>query len=83
MVAETKQSYEELKNPSKSFPRRKIEKTISDRAIQLLKLYRLSHGLLIPDALIAATALEHNELLISKNQRDFRFISGLQLLPYP
>nr|MDQ2686882.1 PIN domain-containing protein [Armatimonadota bacterium] len=45
--------------------------------------YRLSHGLLIPDALIAATALVHDIPLLTKNQRDFRFIAGLRLLPYP
>lgn len=61
----------------------KITEPISDRAVDLLTQYRLSHGLLIADALIAATALEHNELFITKNQRDFRFIAGLNLLPYP
>ena len=34
-------------------------------------------------ALIAATALAHNEAFITKNQRDFRFITDLNLLPYP
>jgi predicted nucleic acid-binding protein len=56
---------------------------ISDRAVDLLQTYSLSHGLLIADGLIAATALVHNEAFITKNQRDFRFISGLNLLPYP
>jgi len=35
------------------------------------------------DALIAATAIALNQPFISKNQRDYQFISGLQLLPYP
>ena len=61
----------------------KITDQISDRAVGLLQQYRLSHGLLIADALIAATALEHDELFITKNQRDFRFIAGLNLQPYP
>ncbi|MBP6821025.1 MAG: type II toxin-antitoxin system VapC family toxin [Acidobacteria bacterium] len=61
----------------------RISETISDRTVELLKQYRLSHGLLIPDALIAATALDYGVALISKNQRDFRFIAGLNLLPYP
>ena len=33
--------------------------------------------------LIAATALIHDEEFITKNQRDFRFIAGLNLLSYP
>jgi hypothetical protein len=33
--------------------------------------------------MIAATAMTLGLPLISKNQRDFRFIGGLQLLPYP
>lgn len=55
---------------------------ISDRATQLLQDYFLSHGLLIADALIAATAIENQISLLSKNQRDFRFIEELNLLPY-
>ena len=52
-------------------------------AIELLRRYRLSHGLLIPDALIAATAMELKFSFVSKNQRDYRYISKLQLLTYP
>jgi hypothetical protein len=48
-----------------------------------LKSYRLSHGLLIADALIAATAISSDLSFVSKNQRDYRFIEDLQLLPYP
>jgi len=61
----------------------KLTDQITDRAVALLQQYRLSHGLLIADALIAATALEHSTPFITKNQRDFRFISGINLLPYP
>lgn len=61
----------------------KITDQISDRAVGLLQQYRLSHGLLIADALIAATTIEYGEAFISKNQRDFRFITHLNLLPYP
>lgn len=56
---------------------------ISAAAIKLLRRYRLSHGLLIADSLIAATALALNQPFISKNQRHYQFISGLHLLPYP
>ncbi len=61
----------------------KITDQISNRAVDLLKQYFLSHGLLIADALIAATALVHNEAFVTKNQRDFRFIPMLKLLRYP
>ena len=61
----------------------RLSESVSDLAVNLLRQYRLSHGLLIPDALIAATAIALNLPLVSKNQRDFRFIEGLKLLPYP
>lgn len=61
----------------------KLNEAISDKSVELLRLYRLSHGLLIADGLIAATALTLNLPFISKNQRDYKFISDLNLLPYP
>lgn len=60
-----------------------FDSTISYRAVALLRKYRLSHTLLTPDALIAATAISHNLSFATKNQRDFKFIEGLNLLPYP
>jgi predicted nucleic acid-binding protein len=60
-----------------------LTEQISDMAVDLVRQYRLSHGLLIADALVAATALVLNEPLLTKNQRDYRFIAGLTLLPYP
>jgi hypothetical protein len=61
----------------------RLDEQISDTAIDLLKQYRLSHGLLIADALIAATAIISGLSFVSKNQSDYRFIEDLQLLPYP
>jgi predicted nucleic acid-binding protein len=60
-----------------------ITSQISDRATQLMQEYFLSHGLLIADALIAATAIENEIPLLTKNQSDFRFIKALHLLSYP
>jgi predicted nucleic acid-binding protein len=59
-----------------------LNSAISNSATDLLGQYRLSHGLLIPDALIASTALHLNRDLATKNQRDYRFIENLKLLPY-
>ena len=60
-----------------------IDETIADKAVELLHLYYLSHNLLIADSLIAATALIFDVPFVSKNQRDYRFIQDLNLLPYP
>ncbi|HET6765221.1 MAG TPA: type II toxin-antitoxin system VapC family toxin [Longimicrobiaceae bacterium] len=60
-----------------------LDETVTQTAVSLLREFRLSHGLLIPDALIAATAIAGEIPLVSKNQRDYRFIPPLQLLPYP
>jgi len=60
----------------------KLNESILNIAVDLLRQYRLSHGLLIPDALIASTALYLNMDLATKNQRDYRFIENLKLLPY-
>jgi predicted nucleic acid-binding protein len=67
----------------KQFQILELNEQISSKAVELLERYRLSHGLLIADSLIAATAIENNENFISKNQKDFRFIAGLILLPFP
>lgn len=59
-----------------------LSASISAVSLGLLQQYRLSHGLLIPDSLIAATAMDIGSPLITKNQRDYRFIKDLTLLPY-
>ena len=61
----------------------KLNEQISDTAVDLLRRYRLSHGLLVADALIASTTLVFDAPFLSKNQRDYRFIAGLKLLAYP
>ncbi len=60
-----------------------LDADISRVADGLVTTYHLSHGLRIPDALIAATAIVYDSPLLSKNQRDFRFLTQLALLPYP
>ncbi len=61
----------------------RIDEQISEKAVKLLKTWRLSHGLLIADALIAATAIITDVQFITKNQKDYRFIDDLKLLSYP
>ena len=67
----------------KQFQVIKVDMAISDTAVLLLRQYKLSHGLLIADCIIAATAVTLDIPFIFKNQRDYNFIAGLNLLPYP
>ncbi|MHC8949440.1 PIN domain-containing protein [Sphingobacterium hungaricum] len=56
-----------------------LSPVITLRAIDLLTTYHLSHGLTIPDTMIATTSLETNLKLFTYNLRDFKFIQGLSL----
>lgn len=56
-----------------------FNEVISRRSIRLVREYSKSHGLLLPDAVIAATCLENDLSLITLNTRDFRFIEDLVL----
>lgn len=59
-----------------------ISEAISNRAERLIEIYTLSHGLQLPDALIAATALEHGLRLLSGNAKHFAPIKGLDFQRY-
>jgi predicted nucleic acid-binding protein len=48
-----------------------FDQEISEKAIQLIDNYKLSHNLQIPDAIIGATALVHNIPLFTYNLKDF------------
>jgi predicted nucleic acid-binding protein len=52
---------------------------ISKRAFQLMLQFNMSHGLVIPDAFIAATAMEENLQLVTSNIRHFEMIPGITL----
>lgn len=56
-----------------------ISATISERAMQLIDTYALSHSLQLGDALIAATALEHNLAVLTANTKHFNSIDGLHV----
>jgi predicted nucleic acid-binding protein len=56
-----------------------ITENISQKAIDLLESFALSHGLQMGDALIAATALEHNLTLLTGNVKHFKPIPLLRV----
>lgn len=59
-----------------------INEDITLIAVQLMEKYRLSHGLAIPDAIIAATSLFTGFPLYTYNLKDFRYIDKLDLFKY-
>ena len=50
---------------------------ITRRATELMETLALSHGLQAADALIAATALEHQLPVLTGNRRHFEAVGGL------
>lgn len=75
---------QELERLKKDMNRRQavilpITAAISERAAGLVEIHCLGDGLLLADALIAATAIEHALTLASANTKHFRPIQGLDL----
>ncbi len=68
-----------IKQHLSSLHRFALDTAVSNRFLQLMETYSLSHKLSIPDALIAATALVHKVELFTFNVKDFHFIPGLTL----
>lgn len=56
-----------------------VSATISQRAMQLIDAYALSHGLQLGDALIAATALEYGLAILTANTKHFYPVKGMKV----
>jgi predicted nucleic acid-binding protein len=56
-----------------------ITPLIGRKAYELIGRFSKSHGLVIPDALISATALVENAVLVTSNIRHFSMIDGVRL----
>lgn len=56
-----------------------FDQDISESAVGLIETYSKSHGLQIPDAIIAATALSLKVALLTLNIKDFKYINGLKV----
>jgi tRNA(fMet)-specific endonuclease VapC len=72
-----------IKKNLASFHLQHVTQNISERSIELITRHTKSHGLQIPDAIIAATAMELSTPLFTFNIKDFRFIDGLLLYTSP
>jgi predicted nucleic acid-binding protein len=56
-----------------------VSNDINLKAFDLIRSYTLSHGLAIPDSLIAATTITTDLELFTYNTKDYKFIEGLKL----
>lgn len=56
-----------------------IHPAICQRAVELIDRLALSHGMRLADALIGATAIEHQATLITANVKHFSGIEGLTI----
>ena len=56
-----------------------INESISTYAMFLVENYYLSHSMEAGDAIIAATAIENNEILLTANYKHYAFIPNIQL----
>lgn len=56
-----------------------ITPAISQRAAELIDGLALSHGMRLADALIGATAIEHQATLITANVKHFSAVQGLDI----
>ena len=56
-----------------------MDETISTRAMFLVEDYYLSHSMETGDAMIAATAIENQEILLTANDKHYSFIPNIQI----
>lgn len=59
-----------------------VTEAISYRAVALIEKHAPGDGLQLGDALIAATALDRDETLVTGNVRHFRAIRDLKIKPF-
>lgn len=77
--ANNKSELSRINKNSHNFEISLINGEIATLAVQLLQDYKLSHGLALPDAFIAATSIITNFPLFTYNLKDYKFISELKL----
>lgn len=54
-----------------------IDQSISSRAMFYVQEYALSHSMMLADALIAATAVQNNEILLTGNEKHYKFVPNI------
>ena len=78
--SKSNQEKRKIKTYSDNFPLLPITPRVSESAMKLIDDYSNSHGLLLADALIAATTLENDLMIVTYNIDDFKFINNLKYM---
>jgi hypothetical protein len=55
-----------------------IDQEISSRAMFYVQEYSLSHSMMLADGLIAATAVQNSEMLLTANDKHYKFIPTIE-----
>lgn len=79
MGADNKSEENKIRKKLNRFNIALINNDITLEAIEIFEQYRLSHGLKIPDCLIAATSKILEMDLFTYNLKDYKFITKLKL----
>ena len=74
-----KRELEKIKSRLQKLEIINLDQKISETAINMIERYAKSHGLHIPDALIAATAICRGMQLLTYNVKDFKFVEEIRL----
>lgn len=69
----------QMKKKIKYFDVVQIDEAISQKAIECIEAFKLSHGLQIPDTIIGATAVVHQIPLHTYKIKDVDFLPGIVL----
>ncbi|MCX7067712.1 MAG: type II toxin-antitoxin system VapC family toxin [Methylococcales bacterium] len=80
--ARDKRELQVIKKKLLSFRLLDLQQVIFDSATELMRDYRLSHGLALPDAVIGSTAIYYQIPLYTYNQKDFRFLPEINLTQF-
>jgi predicted nucleic acid-binding protein len=76
---ENKKDLKMMENKVKLYNIIHFNEQVSEKAIELVHVFKLSHNLQIPDAIIGAMSVVYRIPLFTYNKKDFKFIPGIKL----
>jgi predicted nucleic acid-binding protein len=76
---ENKRDLKEMENKMKLYNVIHYNEQVSEKAIELVHRFKLSHNLHIPDAIIGAMSVVYKLPLFTYNKKDFKFIPNITL----